>query len=1015
MPSLRLLILALAAAAILQAAEASSPYGHSGTYRGRVLTERFLHRQASSRRVAALTPEAPAQTRPDQGDVAVIDTTNGVVPTPNFFDLEGTTIRFVATGDGYVSTPEPLALDEAARANGATLALGDDDSARIDLPFSFPYFSGSYESLWVNSDGNITFGEGDSTIAPRSLARASSGAPRIAPLFVDLNPSRSAARVRVETLPDRVFVTWDGVPQYSASGTGRRQIFQAELGADGSIAFHYLTANLTAVVVGIFPGRLEAQPAAADFSAGADGPAPGGLAELFQLAPELDIFAAGQQFYRNHGDAYDFIFVYNALGLAAGAGAFAYEVNVRNEILGIGDLLSPEPVFDFGPEFGSRRRLVSFLNMGSLSSYPSDPTARIPLIGENSTLSVMGQEAGHRWGVYLEFINPSTGLPSTSLLGRDEAHWSFFFNSQASVLEGNAIEDYGEGASPRFETVETVSRYGELDQYIMGLRGPEEVSPSFVVLNPRNGGSANPGRAPQTGVRFDGDRQNIDIDMVIAAEGPRVPDQTVAKRDFRFAFVLLVDEKAEPRAEDIAKLDRIRRGWEAFFNRAVGNRGTAHTALVQALELSAAPAAGLLLGGEGAVRVEIDAPRVEDLVVSLTREGGAIAAPAEATIPAGERIATFAVQGIEEGVGVLRAQAGAEGFDEAVARIQVTADPGALSLEVDSGAGQTGASGETLVEPVVFSVRDRNRLRYLGVNLELNALGGGAASPALTSTDADGLVAVQWRLGGGGDPSKTLRARLAGRAEPSVEVTAFASATRPSFSANGVVNAASFNQGPASLLPGLPPGGLVSIFGAGFSEETEAARGFPLPRSLAGATVRVNGIPAPLLLVSPGQINLQMPYEVAGSEAQIVVEAAAGPGDPVTAPAAPTQPGVFTDASTGFAAVIYASDGLSPWHRAARPGEFLQIFATGLGAVTPRVETGEAAVSLTLATTLAVPEVVIAGRRLSPTFSGLAPFFVGLYQVNVQLPDDLAPGTYELFLEVDGGRSNAGLIEIAAP
>ena len=238
---------------------------------------------------------------------------------------------------------------------------------------------------------------------------------------------------------------------------------------------------------------MQGEPTAADFSLAAAGPAPGGLAELFQLAAALDNVAAGQQFYRSHDDAYDFLIVFNDFGLSSGPGTFAYESNVRNDVLGIGDLLSPEPVFDFGKEFGSPKRLVSFVNMGPLSNYPSDPTAVIPLIGENSTLSVLGQEAGHRWGAYVKFLNPSTGLPSTSLIGRQGAHWSFFFNTQASVLEGNAIADRGEGVSPRFETTEAVARYGELDQYIMGLRAPEEVSPSFLVLNPRNAGGTNPG------------------------------------------------------------------------------------------------------------------------------------------------------------------------------------------------------------------------------------------------------------------------------------------------------------------------------------------------------------------------------------------------------------------------------------------------------------------------------------------------------------------------------------------
>ena len=64
--------------------------------------------------------------------------------------------------------------------------------------------------------------------------------------------------------------------------------------------------------------------------------------------------------------------------------------------------------------------------MGPLSNYPADPTERILLLGENNTLSVMGQEAGHRFLVFVRFRDPVSGQPSFDLLGRDQAHWSFF-------------------------------------------------------------------------------------------------------------------------------------------------------------------------------------------------------------------------------------------------------------------------------------------------------------------------------------------------------------------------------------------------------------------------------------------------------------------------------------------------------------------------------------------------------------------------------------------------------------
>ncbi|MEZ5391915.1 MAG: hypothetical protein R2724_03340 [Bryobacterales bacterium] len=271
MSAFRILPLLLLAALPAVAAKAPSESSLSGTYRGRVLTERFRHEQALSRRRAALRAEQVAPPRQDQGEIAVMEASDFIIAPLNLFDLQGITLRFTPSASGYASAPEALAFDESARANGVSLALDDDDTTRVDLEFSFPYFGSQYSAVWVNSDGNLTFGEGDGLVAARSVARAVAGPPRIAPLFADLDPSRPAARVRVDSRVDRVFVTWDGVPQYTDAGNGRRQIFQVELSADGGIAFHYLSATLNEVTTGVFPGRLAGQRTQSTFPRGRRG------------------------------------------------------------------------------------------------------------------------------------------------------------------------------------------------------------------------------------------------------------------------------------------------------------------------------------------------------------------------------------------------------------------------------------------------------------------------------------------------------------------------------------------------------------------------------------------------------------------------------------------------------------------------------------------------------------------------------------------------------------------------
>jgi uncharacterized protein (TIGR03437 family) len=131
----------------------------------------------------------------------------------------------------------------------------------------------------------------------------------------------------------------------------------------------------------------------------------------------------------------------------------------------------------------------------------------------------------------------------------------------------------------------------------------------------------------------------------------------------------------------------------------------------------------------------------------------------------------------------------------------------------------------------------------------------------------------------------------------------------------------------------------------------------------------------------------------------------------------PAAPGVFTmDASgQGAAAVLHHSTQLPVTDQnPARPGDFVQIYATGLGAVAPAVASGQAApVSPPAATTLTTT-ATIGGVAAPVSFSGLAPGFAGLYQVNAQVPS-IPPGTAQLVLAVNGVSSPPVTIAIGSP
>jgi len=183
----------------------------------------------------------------------------------------------------------------------------------------------------------------------------------------------------------------------------------------------------------------------------------------------------------------------------------------------------------------------------------------------------------------------------------------------------------------------------------------------------------------------------------------------------------------------------------------------------------------------------------------------------------------------------------------------------------------------------------------------------------------------------------------------------------------------------------LAPGTIFSLYGADLTTgATMQARTFPLPRKLAGASVLVNGSPAPLLFVSPAQINVQLPYGLSGP-ARITVRS--GVKESAAENAAPA-------AATPFLFAVQ------------RIGDVAVIWCTGLGDVRPPVEAGVPVPASQLPETLVTPVVTIGGARAEVRFSGLSPFFSGLYQVNASIPVGTAAGA-PVEMEAAGRRSNS--------
>jgi uncharacterized protein (TIGR03437 family) len=193
----------------------------------------------------------------------------------------------------------------------------------------------------------------------------------------------------------------------------------------------------------------------------------------------------------------------------------------------------------------------------------------------------------------------------------------------------------------------------------------------------------------------------------------------------------------------------------------------------------------------------------------------------------------------------------------------------------------------------------------------------------------------------------------------------------------------------ASFAASVSPGGLASVFGSFPGVSSTAAGSMPLGTELAGARVEVNGVAAPLLGVWPTQINFQVPGGTAAGSAQITISVQGQDVATGTVQVVSSSPGIFL---TDFLSldrpgtVLTERNELTGPTVRARRNEVIQIFATGAGPLTQSVADGAAAPGLPPQTMLA-PRVFIGPEEAAVEFSGLAPGYVGLWQINARVPD----------------------------
>lgn len=233
-------------------------------------------------------------------------------------------------------------------------------------------------------------------------------------------------------------------------------------------------------------------------------------------------------------------------------------------------------------------------------------------------------------------------------------------------------------------------------------------------------------------------------------------------------------------------------------------------------------------------------------------------------------------------------------------------------------------------------------------------------------------------------------------------------------SVGGVANA-------ASGATTIAPGSLASVFGSQLASGLAQADSIPLSNQIADVKVSFNNIPAPILFVSPGQVNVQVPGAVAGGSATVVVTRNGVSSPPSNVQVGTVSPGIFASSQQGtlYGVAVNFTDNTLAWPSAiaghpASAGGILTIYATGLGPVDSPVPDGSASSDkLRLTTT---PLTVLVGGMPASVLGGaaaLSPQFVGVNQINIQLPANVPLGdSVSLQLQM-GGVTSTDQVKIA--
>ncbi len=343
---------------------------------------------------------------------------------------------------------------------------------------------------------------------------------------------------------------------------------------------------------------------------------------------------------------------------------------------------------------------------------------------------------------------------------------------------------------------------------------------------------------------------------------------------------------------------------------------------------------------------------------------------------------------------------------------RIEADPPVPALSTVSPSSAVAGGQEFLLSILGLDFVPASRVTWEGADL---------STRFITNHHLQAVISTELLASPGSVQLNVASRPVGGPTGPGINFRIVASPNQePAINAAGIVDAAGF-------IPGRPvaPGSIASVFGADPALRTEFALASPLPGMLGGGSIIFGDLPAaPVYAASPAQTNVLIPWELAGlSETTALARVGSAVSSPLSLELAEFSPGIFAVNQTGAgqgAVLIAGLEGqlaapadLFPNSRPARIGDWLEIFAAGLGPVSNPPATGDPSPASPLSRTQSTPAVLVGGVAAPVAFSGLAPGFVGLYQVNAQVPEGAASGeAVSLSLTIGGIESNVVTVAI---